>query len=295
MKYIIIISLLFLTIRGIGQEIKVGQRFTFKTAAKLSETKDNNLKIHDTDNISLNYLESGIIYKIVNVVNDIITVMVDPPFKESRSKKKNKIVTVTIRGNDTTRTIEELKSKTRIEDEKSKNRENLFSKDLYYNYKLFNITKTEFLTKMEDASQYDLPDRINIGILTLPFKFRFTGTQSFESDFNINSTASVRTWSLGGGHLFLQMGAGIGGVELTDVNTKGIVDKSSIKANALSMMVGAMVQYKKIQAGIYLGVDYINNQTFYQWEYQGKPWLAFGVGYQLFNVGLGQDKTQKNQ
>ena len=59
------------------------------------------------------------------------------------------------------------------------------------------------------------------------------------------------------------------------------------------MLVGLMIQYKKVQAGIYFGTDFINNQTFYQWNYQGKPWFAFGVGYQLFNVGLGQDDKNK--
>ncbi|HRA73806.1 MAG TPA: hypothetical protein PLB11_13410 [Flavobacterium sp.] len=82
-------------------------------------------------------------------------------------------------------------------------------------------------------------------------------------------------------------------MELNDVNAKGITDKATIKANALSMLVGLMIQYKKVQAGIYFGTDFINNQTFYQWNYQGKPWFAFGVGYQLFNVGLGQDDKNK--
>lgn len=135
-----------------------------------------------------------------------------------------------------------------------------------------------------------MPDRFNIGILTLPFKFRYQGDKSFESEFNLNSTLAYRLFSIGGGHLFIQVGAGIGGAELNDVNSKGIIDKATIKANALSMLGGLMIQYKDVQAGIYYGADFINNQTFYQWSCQGKPWIAFGVGYQLFNVGLGQGK-----
>ena len=166
-------------------------------------------------------------------------------------------------------------------------------KSIYYNELRYKISKDDFEAKKEDATQYDLPDRINIGILTLPFKFRGQDEKSFEAEFNLNSTLAYRFFSLGGGHLFGQIGAGIGGAELNDVNAKGIIDKATIKANALSMLAGVMIQYKKVQAGIYIGTDYINNQTFYQWRYQGKPWFAFGVGYQLFNVGLGKGNQEK--
>lgn len=57
-----------------------------------------------------------------------------------------------------------------------------------------------------------------------------------------------------------------------------------------------MLQYKKVQTGIYLGTDFINNQTHYQWQYQGKSWFALGIGYQLFGVGIGTDeKASKNK
>lgn len=244
-----------------GQEMKVGERFTFKVPAKHSKTDLKNDNLRDILNKNPNYLEAGIKYKIVEVNKDLITVVVDPPFIEHKvnsDKKTAEISTAT-----------------------------------YYNYKLFNVSKEEFLTKAEDAYQYDLPDRFNIGILTLPFKFRNQGDKSFEAEFNLNSTLAYRFLSVGGGHLFGQIGAGIGGVELNDVNSKGIIDKATIKANALSMLAGIMIQYKKVQAGIYIGTDYINNQTFYQWRYQGKPWFAFGVGYQLFNVSLGKGNQEK--
>jgi len=69
-----------------------------------------------------------------------------------------------------------------------------------------------------------LPDRFTIGILTLPFKYRPQSDKSFDSDFNLNSTLGVRFYSLGGGHLYGQVGAGIGGVELNAINAKGITE-----------------------------------------------------------------------
>lgn len=255
---LLILLILTFPIVGFGQEIKVGQRFILKTPAKHSKTDLKIEGIYDTINKNPNYLDAGIKYKIVEVVNDtIIKVIADPSFKETNKKAKP------------------------------------ISKATYYNYKLFDISKDQFLTKAEYIAQDDLPDRFNIGILTLPFKFRNQGDKSFESEFNLNSTLALRLKSIGGGHLFIQVGAGIGGAELNDVNSKGIIDKATIKANALSMLGGLMIQYKDVQAGIYYGADFINNQPFYQWSYQGKPWFAFGVGYQLFNVGLGQGEKDK--
>lgn len=161
---------------------------------------------------------------------------------------------------------------------------------LLYNDKTFEVKKQDFINSATNKKNRVLPDRLTIGILTLPFKFRPQGDKSFDSDFNLNSTLGVRFWTLGGGHLYGQIGAGIGGVELNTINAKGIGEDATINANALSMLTGLMIQYKKVQAGIYLGTDFINNQTYYQWKYQGKSWIAFGVGYQLFNVGSGDER-----
>lgn len=165
-----------------------------------------------------------------------------------------------------------------------------YTKAKYYNDIRYTISKKDYDNKAEEIEKSDLPDRLSIGILTLPFKFRPQKSKSFDSDFNLNSTLACRFFSLGGGHLYGQIGAGIGGVELNEVNSKGITDEATIKANALSMLTGLMIQYKKVQAGIYLGTDFINNQPYYQWQYQGKSWFAFGIGYQIFNIGLGGAK-----
>ncbi len=163
---------------------------------------------------------------------------------------------------------------------------------ILYNDKIFEVKRDDFLVSATKR-HHEYPDKLNIGILTLPFKFRPQGDMSFDTDFNLNSTLAVRLFGVGNGHLSIQVGAGIGGVELNEINSK-IAGNATIKANALSMLGGLMVQYKKVQAGFYTGTDFINNQTHYQWNYQGKSWLAFGVGYQLFDVGLGSGGKSNN-
>ena len=68
----------------------------------------------------------------------------------------------------------------------------------------------------------------------------------------------------------------------------------NINAATLTMFGGMMLQYKKVQAGIYFGVDHINNQNHYQWKNNGNLWIGFGVGYQLFNVNL-EDSKKENK
>jgi hypothetical protein len=158
----------------------------------------------------------------------------------------------------------------------------------YYNYKLFEVNKEEIELKAELIPE---EDRFSIGILTLPFKFRPQGAKSFEGEFNLNSTLNIKLWN---SKCYAQLGAGIGGVDLNTTNSTGIGLDENIKANALSFLAGIMIQYKKAQAGIYIGTDHINNQKHYQWENNGNLWVSIGIGYQLFDIGLGQESKNKN-
>ncbi|HAH56018.1 MAG TPA: hypothetical protein DCM02_12245 [Flavobacterium sp.] len=159
----------------------------------------------------------------------------------------------------------------------------------YYNYKLFEVNKDEIQLKAELIPE---EDRFSIGILTLPFKFRPQGAKSFEGEFNLNSTLNIKLWN---SKCYAQLGAGIGGVDLNTSNASGVDAEENIKASALSFLAGIMIQYKKAQAGIYIGTDHINNQKHYQWENNGNLWVSIGIGYQLFDIGLGQDTKNKNK
>lgn len=52
-----------------------------------------------------------------------------------------------------------------------------------------------------------------------------------------------------------------------------------------------MLEYHRVNAGIYVGVDHINNQREYWWESTGKIWFGMGIGYDILKVSLG---TKKN-
>jgi len=240
-----------------GQEIKIGERFTFKTPAKHSATDAKITGIYNNTTTNPNYLEDGIKYKIVDISGDNISVIVDPPFIKPKDESTE------------------------------------ISKASYYNYKLFSITKEEFQTKAEETPE--TPDRFSIGILTLPFKFRPQDEKTFEAQFNLSSTLNWRLTNFPTTNVYLQLGAGLGSVELNSNNSLGIGPDENINAATLTMFTGLMLQHKKVQAGIYCGVDQINNQQHYQWRNNGNLWFGFGVGYQLFNVNLGGGNSKNEQ
>jgi|GEM_PF-3853144 len=240
-----------------AQEIKIGERFTFKAPARHATTDVKKTEMYDPTTNNPNYLEDGAKYKIVDIVGNNITVKIDPVF------------------------VEPKKGFTGV------------SKAAYYNYKLFSITKEEFLAKAESLPE--TPDRFSVGILTLPFKFRPQDEKTFEAQFNLSSTLNWRIGKFYSTDYYIQVGAGLGSVELNSNNSLGIGPDENINAATLTMFTGLMLQYKKIQAGIYCGVDQINNQQHYQWRNNGNLWFGFGVGYQLFNVDLGGGSNKDKQ
>ena len=52
-----------------------------------------------------------------------------------------------------------------------------------------------------------------------------------------------------------------------------------------------MVEFNKIQVGLYAGVDHINNQKNYDWQSHGNIWLGFGLGYNLFKLSSSEPKN----
>jgi hypothetical protein len=258
------ILLLFLIWSGVvwGQEqYKVGQIIIFNTYTKHSLTNDykkllKNESVLDTINFNPILIEPDIKFKIVSIDDNNVSVIV--------------------------RSLDKMKGKKNVRD-----------KSYYYNDRIFNVDKKEFLTKA-DASVSDLPDRFSIGILTLPFKYRPQEEKTFEAQFNLNSTLNVllihNFWG-SGTNFYAQIGAGLGSVELNSNNSYGVGLDENINAATLTAFGGVMLQYKKVQAGFYFGCDQINNQNHYQWRNNGNIWRGFGIGYQLFNIGLGEAKA----
>ncbi|WP_417445304.1 hypothetical protein [Joostella sp.] len=159
-----------------------------------------------------------------------------------------------------------------------------------YNNKIYTISRSDFDA---NANKFEPKERLSIGLLTLPFKARPQGDFSFDTEFNLNSTLNWSFAYTNNVSINLQVGAGIGTVGLNTSNSSGLSDNEAQDVSTITFMSGLMLQYKKVQAGIYIGVDNINNQSNYQWESNGNMWFGFGIGYDLFNLTLASESNKQ--
>lgn len=160
---------------------------------------------------------------------------------------------------------------------------------IFYNDIIYFVTKSDF---EENFKEFKAEDKISIGLLTLPFKARPQDDFSFDTEFNLSTTLNYKIASIYNADFNVQIGAGIGSVNLNSSNSQIAADKAQDVA-ALNFFTGLMLQYKKVQAGLYVGIDQINNQAEYQWQHNGNLWFGFGIGFNVFKVSLGEKTKQK--
>ena len=144
---------------------------------------------------------------------------------------------------------------------------------------------------------------LGFGILNYPFKLRIQPhLTDFTGSFNIGAAVSftykhdsVSKWTFS--HV---LGIGISSITLdkaaVNTDTAGVASTNSLAA--LTLSYGLMVQYDKIQLGLFIGWDRIsnlNNNT-YGWKYQGNPWISIGLGYSIFSTSTTtQEKKSDTQ
>lgn len=131
-----------------------------------------------------------------------------------------------------------------------------------------------------------------IGVVNFPFKFRpqkdkvdFSGSFNFGAGLGV--TFPHKSWRKTTHSLI--SGYSISNVVLDSVSVVKNHDKLSSTNNftAFSFSLGYLIQYEKVQAGLFIGWDRINriNQEEFGWIYQGKSWLSIGFGLAIFSGG----------
>lgn len=161
----------------------------------------------------------------------------------------------------------------------------------FFNEKIYIIKKSDFdlsAVKVEEKKQ------ISVGLLTLPFKARPQDKFAFDTEFNINTTLNIALKYFGDYSLNFQFGAGIGSVGLNTSNATGLMDNQDQDVSTLTFLSGIMLSNKRLQVGLYAGIDQINNQANYNWDSNGNIWFAFGIGYDLFAVATDNTVNKQN-
>jgi len=131
---------------------------------------------------------------------------------------------------------------------------------------------------------------LTAGVINFPFKFRTQkGKGDFNGSFNFGAAIGLKfkhkTWRKF--EYALVSGYSISNILLDSSNTNANQGKlaSSNNYTAFSFSLGFLVQYEKVQAGIFIGWDRLNrlNHREFKWDYQGKPWFSVGFGFAIFS------------
>lgn len=163
-----------------------------------------------------------------------------------------------------------------------------------FNNKFFRVRKVD----MDNSCSVDNSGpkwNVQFGTFTTPFKIRptkskFTNNLSLGSSVSITHSTWWKDWTWGF----------IGGFSLTSVtldsySTNDVVKKDSDRP-AYTPNVSALLAYKNINFTLGTGIDYINKNTIEDesWIFNGKPWIGFGIGINLFSTGSADKATKKS-
>jgi len=87
------------------------------------------------------------------------------------------------------------------------------------------------------------------------------------------------------------------GFSITALNltpeTNYLVTKDT-KISAFTPSVSVIFAFKEVQAGIFLGTDFLQGDYNKAWIYENAPWFGLGIGYNIFGT-IEKNKQQQTQ
>lgn len=159
---------------------------------------------------------------------------------------------------------------------------------------LNNRTRRRYSTSFITRS-YNRPfsgTSITGGVTVMPFKFRprvkmdnEKGGFEFSKDIQLGLTGGIkqRMNHYNPYYLNVLINVGISSVTMDSYNTLGKITNSTDIA-ALTFAYGVVLDFSKIQLGIFAGTDHVSDRNRNDWIYQGKLWWSVGFGYSIFSV-----------
>ncbi|WP_018621746.1 hypothetical protein [Spirosoma luteum] len=147
-----------------------------------------------------------------------------------------------------------------------------------------------------------IPASFVFGLINFPFKFRPQyGRNDFAGAFNFGAGLGYKLGHKGSVNTTVTI---INAYSLSNINidapavTRNSADlEKTNNYSGLSISLGLMAENKRVQAGIFTGIDILSNvnQTQFGWHYQGKPWISIGFGYSIFSNDKPSEETVAKQ
>lgn len=124
------------------------------------------------------------------------------------------------------------------------------------------------------------------GIVLLPVKIRNRPTRTYSKDLSLGLSggAKVRVSHYNPTYLNFLINIGISSVSLDSLSTNGRILQPA-DAAALTTAIGVVFENHAFQFGLFVGKDRLSANDFRRsdWEYNRKPWISLGLGYQILS------------
>lgn len=150
----------------------------------------------------------------------------------------------------------------------------------------FSMPKKDFQSAAQKYYLYGWS--LSFGTLVVPVKMRFgdgnNRTFDFASDFTLGASIGARKRVNHYKPYYLNVlgGFGITSVAADSSTTEGMLTTDS-KLAAVTPSIGILAEFYSVQLGIFTGLDFLSGTTGRAWQYQGKPWIAVGLGIQIMS------------
>ncbi len=162
------------------------------------------------------------------------------------------------------------------------------------NYKYFYISNDDFdkYTTVEFTPKNDI---LFISLIYLPVKMRFGNRKDRVFDFgeSVTLTPAIGLKRRIGGafsttSISFMLGIGPTIINVDEKTAPKLYGNDTSNANgkktiaAITPSLGFMFEKKRIQIGLMAGIDMPAGKEGREWIYKNKPWVSFGIGYQIF-------------
>ena len=122
-----------------------------------------------------------------------------------------------------------------------------------------------------------------VGACVLPFKLR-PQDGDFTKDISLSGMGGFKyrpgrsdAFSIGG-----LIGVGLSNVTLDSLNTEGRITEASDRS-AITISAGAVLQWERMQIGLFIGWDHLGKADRKRWINQGAHWFGIGIGVNIFS------------
>jgi hypothetical protein len=168
----------------------------------------------------------------------------------------------------------------------------------------FRMSKQDLLTKTRKTFRVwfrEGASHITAGTLIIPVKLRFNKFD-FSKDITLGPFVGWRTRLHKSSQSFISIGFNVGITSVTLNEGNAVKEDNPNNPNnpkieknvdlaAFTWSYGAILEFNKVQIGVFSGYDNISENSGYKWNYQNKPWLSIGLGYSILSRN-GNSKKQ---